>query len=247
MGLLNQLLECEFSYCKLLSELYNENGILRFFDKINPDYPTHNFTYISRDIPPKNLSNIIKSEIQRSLEEKSSFLKLVFDPFQPYPEDTNLYDFNYNRNQLYIYDLRKNSKSNIMNSIHFLNTDNFQIYLELEGKINSGKTDDQLQNWLEINKKNKNLKTLLVNLNEKIVGRSDLFFNDNLAKIEDIEILQNYRGKGLGKKLIKNSISLAIKHNKNFLYLMCNSDIGDYYIDQGFKLYTEFHTFIKYY
>lgn len=247
MGLLNQLLECEFNYCKLLSKSYNKNGIIRFFDNANPDYPTHNFTYITRDLPPKDLNRIIKKEVKRSVLEKSSFLKLVFDPFQPYPEDTNLFDFEYSCSQLYIYDLRTNSNSSIFDSVQLLDINNFEEYLNLENIINIDKTKEQLCHWFQINQENKDIKTLLYNYEKKLVGRSDLFINKNLAKLEDLEILKQYRGKGFGKELIKKSISIANKDDKNFLYLICNSDIGDYYLKQGFKLYTEFHTFIKYY
>lgn len=247
MGLLNQLLECEFNYCRLLSEIKIGDGIITCRDKTNPDYPMQNYTYLTRDLPPKDVCNIIGNEEKKSREGNSSFIHFVFDPFQPYPDCPNLFDYTYINCQLYIYDLRKFKSKENNKKIRFLEKSDHGKYTNMEKKLTRDKNNSQINRWFNINTQNKDSKVLLFDEKEEFIGRCDLFFDNNIAKLEDLEVLQDHRKKGIGKEIVKKAIYLAGIENKNFLYLLCKQELGDYYSKLGFKLYAEFHNFIKFY
>lgn len=247
MGLLNQLLECEFNYSKLLSQMEDNSGILSFRDEKNPDYPMQNYTYITRDLPPKDVNSRIKEEEDRSLDRGERYKRFIFDPFQPYPKCSSLYDYDYSCSHLYIYDLRNSGTINNSNHVNILDSGDLEKYIKLEKRLTRDKSEKHIREWFNISTNSDESKVLLYNNEDRYIGRCDLFFQNNIAKIEDLEVIKEFRSWGAGSEMVKKAIYLAGYNNKNFIYLICNSDLGDFYTKLGFSFYTEFHNFIKYY
>lgn len=246
MGLLNQLLQCEFSYCQLLSKREDSQGVIKFSDKSNLDLPMQNYIYITRDLPPKEFGPVIRDQ-EKQLDKDATFIKFVFDPYQPYPGDIpELEGYKYNKTLLLIYDLR-NSMLLDNGALNCYSRPVFSDYLQLEKGLLSDKSLAHIEKWYNLSLDRDDLEILTYKNGSDSTGRCDLYYYKNLAKIEDLEVLFKERGKGGGKALIDHSIYLAGKENKNFIYLLCDSELGDYYIERGFTLYSEFNTFIKYY
>lgn len=222
-------------------------GAYIFSDKSNIDLPMQNYTYIPRDIPPRLFGEIV-SRCEKNRNKKSSFFKVVFDPYQPYPGDIpQLQNYTFKKTMMLIFDLRKlkENKSLISNNISTKIAP--KEYLEFEKGLLSDKTESQIKKWYKISKKSRELNLLTYRKNGYIQGRSDLYLYKNIAKIEDLEVNIKSQGQGVGRALISHSIYLAYQNNKNFIYLLCDSELGEYYLNCGFTLYSEFNTFIKYY
>lgn len=247
MGLLNQLLNCEFSYCQLLSEREEDRGIIEFSDRSNPDLPMQNYTYITRDLSPKEFGSVICSR-ENNLDKDSTFIKFVFDPYQPYPGDIpELENYRFKKTLMLIYDLRNIEPIYSEKPEKCTNKPTFNDYLQLEKTLLSDKSLNHIEKWYNLAQNLDELEIITYSKNLEARGRCDLYYYRNVAKIEDIEVLRKYRGKGVGKELLSYSIHLAAQRGKNFVYLTCDGELGDYYLKQGFSLYSEFNTFIKYY
>ena len=82
---------------------------------------------------------------------------------------------------------------------------------------------------------------LVVEEKEKIVGTAKLLveqkFHNNFSKmghIEDVVVLEEYRGKGIGKLLMKKLIEFGKEKGCYKIVLNCNQENVEYYKKLGF-------------
>jgi ribosomal protein S18 acetylase RimI-like enzyme len=97
-------------------------------------------------------------------------------------------------------------------------------------------TKESIIGWLNNVKYSK---VLVAALKDKVVGKStvDVVFPP-YAEIVNVVIDPNYQGRGIGRRLIEESIKLAIEKGHNIIYLMCdptNIKIHKFFASLGFR------------
>ena len=69
----------------------------------------------------------------------------------------------------------------------------------------------------------------------KAVGTARVALSNNTAKIGRMAVLKNYRGRGIGKKLLKWAIITAKKHGAHKIYLHAQVPVIGFYEAGGFR------------
>lgn len=87
---------------------------------------------------------------------------------------------------------------------------------------------------LEIDGEDDKATHIIVLLNNKAIGCARIRFVDNKCKLERIAILNEYQGKGYGKKLVQFLIKFCMSKKKK-IYMYAQYYLKDFYSDLGFK------------
>lgn len=247
MELLDQIINCERKYTELTSIKDDMISHISFKDNITPDLPMQNFTYITRHASEDSIKRIVNLEIIRLKKENLDYVRFVFDPLLAFSaEIPEFSDFTFNSYNVLILNLDNTE-------VQFADNNCFPIIDKHKNKItelyrklnNSCKIDDtHITRWIEIKLNEPNLETIVYSKNGVFLGNCELFFYNNLVKLEDLEVIDIHRSMGLGGALLKSAISIAKSRNKKILYLVAdrNDWVADYYIRKGFKHYSEYNS-----
>lgn len=78
-------------------------------------------------------------------------------------------------------------------------------------------------------------------IDNKIVATTAILYEYKLrykqpkAYIEDVAVHKQYRGRGLGKKMVEHCVKVAKEKNCYKIVLSCNDDLVDFYRGLGFE------------
>ncbi len=75
----------------------------------------------------------------------------------------------------------------------------------------------------------------LATVDEKTVGTARLVIANARAKIGRMAVLKSYRGKGVGKALLKRAIELARRRRAKLIYLHAQVPVAGFYEKLGFR------------
>ena len=98
---------------------------------------------------------------------------------------------------------------------------------------------------------NLNSELLYITEGNQQVGSLVLIYNEGQASIFSVEVLNKYRGKGYGKKLVENAISRCKEKNCKYIELnteTTNNVANNLYTSLGFELKglkNDFNNYIK--
>ena len=88
---------------------------------------------------------------------------------------------------------------------------------------------------IELDEDDRRATHLLASVGGKSVGTARLVITDARAKIGRMAVLKSYRGKGVGKALLKTAIELARKRRAKAIYLHAQISVVGFYEKMGFR------------
>lgn len=95
-------------------------------------------------------------------------------------------------------------------------------------------------------KEDRNYEVYVYTMDERIVATAAVVYEYKLkyirpkASIEDVAVHKDYRGMGLGKKIVKYCIDVAEKKNCYKIALSCSDNLVDFYTGLGFTKQDNF-------
>ncbi len=234
-------------YTKKFSEFYENNEIIRFYDNSLQDMYIHNFTFIKSNVCKDNFRKIILDELEKRKNEDADFLRIEFnhsiqDDFinnLPVLPQVTHYDYLYIDPQM-ADSLAGNEGCVITKALS-------------EKTLKEGIEVDVLANQLamgtefarkriyrksEVYKQlNSNLDLYVCAYNGISIGKCEFMLNNDIAKIEDFDILKNYQRMGFGTSVIKYLLEEAKDQRAEFVYLITDSEdtAKEMYKKCGFK------------
>jgi predicted GNAT family N-acyltransferase len=88
---------------------------------------------------------------------------------------------------------------------------------------------------IELDRDDRRAAHLLASVQRKPVGTARLVIKNGRAKIGRMAVLKSYRGKGVGKALLKRAIELARKSGAKMIYLHAQLPVVGFYEKMGFR------------
>ncbi len=74
-----KFLSTELIYIKKFTKNFEDDGIIRFYDKDLEDMYMHNFTLIKNRVCKDKFRNIILNELEKRKDENANFLRIEFN------------------------------------------------------------------------------------------------------------------------------------------------------------------------
>lgn len=247
---MEHLYRTELEYLKCFAEFTEDDIRIRFTDLLIADMYSHNVTYLKSELGDIEFKRFLQKELDDAMNRGKGFYNLHFDfPFRAsllknleiQPSEQCTYDY-------YMFPIDKLDQSNVRLDCHMRKLDYslVQAALQLDLEANGPESgNDFVQRrfkrrskvYLEPGK----VDNYLCIHGEKAIGHSDLFINQDVAKIEDFNIVANEQRKGFGSAMAKEMIQIAISKGANTIYLITDHDdtAKDMYEKCGFVKVAE--------
>lgn len=237
----------EIVYTKKFTENYEDNEIIRFCDINLQDMYMHNFTLIKNNVCKEKFKKIIFDELEIRKIKNASFLRIEFnflikDDFindLPLVPEVFKYDYMYIEPKMSTY-LTGNEGCTIKKSLSEkvlkkgIEVDILANQLDMGAEF----TRKRIYRKSEVYKQlNSNLNLYVCDYNGISIGKCEFMLNNDIAKIEDFDILENYQRKGFGTSVIKHLLEEAKEDCVEFVYLITDSKdtAKEMYRKCGFK------------
>jgi spore maturation protein CgeE len=237
----------EIVYTKKFTENYKDNEIIRFYDKDLQDMHMHNFTYIKNNVCKDNFRKIIFDELEKRMDENAKFLRIEFNfsvdedfiSNLPQVPEVTKYDYMYIEPKMSEY-LSGNEECIIKKAIsERILKEGIEVdILANELVMGTEFARKRIYRKSEVYKQlHSNLDLYVCNYNGISIGNCELMLSNNIAKIEDFDILKNYQRKGFGTSVLKHLLEEAKNNCIKIVYLITDSDdtAKDMYKKCGFK------------
>lgn len=88
---------------------------------------------------------------------------------------------------------------------------------------------------VELDEDDRKATHLLASVGSRPVGTARLVITGAKAKIGRMAVLKSYRGKGIGKALLKRALELARKRRAKLIYLHAQASVVGFYEKLGFR------------
>jgi spore maturation protein CgeE len=239
--------ETEIVYTKKFTENYEDNDIIRFYDNDLHDMHMHNFTYIKNNVCRDKFTKIILQELEKRKDENAKFLRIEFNfaveedfisNLPQIPEVTK-YDYMYIDPNMSEY-LTGNEECIIKKAISekVLKEGIEADILANESAMGTEFARKRIYRKSEVYKQlHSNLDLYVCNYNGIAIGNCELMLSNDIAKIEDFDILKKYQRKRFGTSLLKHLLKEAKANGVKIVYLITDSDdtAKDMYKKCGFK------------
>ncbi len=223
----------EIEYIKCFSDYYEDNLIIRFFDKMLGDMYFHNLTYIKQDVSDNEFQSTLQSEIIQSARMGKDFLNIQFDfPYrsslldkiEKQPCEITTYDY-------YVFPIEgfDRLKAREDCSLKKLDSSMLEEAFKLDMHVNEGNTGDEFTKRRFLRRSKVYLQPDMVDNyiffhNHQAIGHCDLFMNGCVAKIEDFDIAPSMQRKGYGTAMLKEIIKIALHNHAETIYLITDHD-----------------------
>jgi len=215
----------EIVYTKKFAQNYENNEIIRFFDNNLQDMYMHNFTLIKNSVSKGTFRKIIFYELEKRRAEKANFLRIEFNFYMDEDFINNLPVIP----QVTKYDYITGNEGCIVSkalSEKVLKNGIDVDILANQAAMGIDFARKRIYRKSEVYKiPNSNLNLYVCNYNGISIGNCEFMLNNDIAKIEDFDILKNYQRKGFGTCVIKHLLEEAKDHCVEFVYLI--TDSGD--------------------
>lgn len=226
-----QIINTEITYTKLFSQSIEEDRMVRFWDDEIPDMYTHNFTLVkNRDI---DIQEIILLELTLRKESGMDFLRVEmnFDIDQeiidelPIKPEVTVYDYMYIHTDRFA-TIVGNSDSSIKKATSdkvILDGKNVDVLVNKDA-IGLDFAKRRIDRKAEIYALPSQPLDMYVCYHEDIpIGKCELLVFQDIAKIEEFDILHAYQRKGFGSAVIKHLLQIAKNRNVDHAYLITDS------------------------
>ncbi len=235
VNMFSKFLITEIEYTKKFTENHEGKEIIRFYDYKLPDMYMHNFTFIKNSVCKNKFREIILDELANRKKENADFLRIEFNFFikddfidkLPIAPQITKYDYMYIDPKM-SGDLTGNEGCVIKKA---LSSEVMEKGIEVD--ILANKSDmgtefakKRIYRKAEVYKQpDSNLDLYVCDYNGISIGNCEFMLNNDIAKIEDFDILKDYQRKGFGTSVIKHLLEEANEHGVEFVYLI--TDSGD--------------------
>lgn len=245
--MIEKIIETELKYKACFSEFKDFGIYSRYSDLKLLDMRAHNNIVIKRGASEELKREIILNEMNRRKEGGYDFLKVIsfdsisqdtIDKFAIKPE-VDIYDYMIIESRLAT-DLktRKNATVVVANNSNVL-SDGRAVDIEAN-KTSMGEefAIRRIDRKIEVYKdKNAPLNLYVCYDHERPVGNCELLLSDDIAKIEDFDILESYQKMGYGTHFLKALLSETSKRGINYAYVVTDhfDSAKDMYSKCGFR------------
>ncbi len=249
--MISKINDAEVKYLNYFCEDEDYGNFIRFKDDNIKDMYSHNFTYIKPGVSSENILKIVNSEIEYRKKNKKNFLRIVINS----NFDSNIIEKFLLKPDIEHYDYLGISTKNYNN---IKEKENAKVILADNLKVNEdGRLVDIVANYQNMtlefairridrkfqiyNDVTKQLNLYVCYDNIEPVGNCELMINDNIAKIEDFDIVGMHQRKGYGSNALKTLLKICKEKNIEDAYLVTDHDdtAKNMYVKCGFKTIGE--------
>jgi len=230
--MLDKILNTELEYLKRYSSYEEEDKLMRFRDSKIPDMYSHNCTVITKVVSEDELKAIIESEMDIRKKEKQPFLMIQFD-FEVSDEFINQldYDFEVEKYDYYGIGTIEYTKLNNRNAkiVKAINQKTIKdgVIVDIDANTSHMGLDFAIRRILRKKEvyedKTSHLDLYVVYEDERPIGNCEYFFNHDIVKIEDFDIIESHQRKGYGTSVLKRLLKQALDDGIDFAYLITES------------------------
>jgi len=231
---INQLLLCEQEYKKQFSEYIENDDFILFKDEALPDMYSHNCYHVKNKKSKDEMSEMINNMIDERKNAQKDFLKVEMD----FPLSKDVYSKLSVKPDISTYHYMGQAVKSIVNP---MGNENCVI----KKSINLKTLNDGIAVDIEANKKAmgeafakkrierkkliyedplRQLDLYVCYHNEVPIGNCELLVVDEVAKIEDFDILEAYQRKGYGTSLLNFVMDEAIVAGAEYIYLLTDAE-----------------------
>lgn len=245
--MLFKLQSTEIEYIKKFTESYENNEIIRFYDKKLPDMYTHNFTLIKNNVLENKYRGLILEELSNRRNQKADFLRIELnctlkdEVIRDLPVAPRISRYDY----MYIEPHKGDYLTTIEGCIikkarsEEILKDGIKVdILANQSAIGTEFAQKRILRKSEIYQQlDSNLELYVCYYNRIPIGNCELMLNNEVAKIEDFDILEAYQRKGFGTSVVKQLLEVTKEQGIEFAYLITDSEdtAKDMYRKCGFK------------
>lgn len=239
--------DCEIEYIKCFSSFVQENNIIRFRNDNLPDRYNDNISFIKTNgLDTTDIILTTKREIAQSFSDNLSFAKIMYDT--DLPEDI-FKDITYEKEisylGLYLLNLPLLFKwdTNDECTIITINTTTQKqdlVNFEVSAYEKTLGTDYCIRSSTYTTKildNTDNLKVYAAYINNRLVGKCQLFNKGSIAKIEDLEVAKEFHMQKIATSLLKKIIMDSTNPGVENIFLVTdeNDTPKNMYSKLGFK------------
>jgi spore maturation protein CgeE len=231
----NKFINTEIAYIKKFTENYENNEIIRFSDNSLLDMHMHNFTLIKSCDSIEEFRRIIFEELVNRKDENANFLRIEFNFYMeedfiknlPVVPKVSKYDYMYIEPQMSEF-LVGNEGCIVKKA---LSEKALKKGIEVDILANQSAMGAEfarkrIYRKLEVYKQlHSNVNLYVCDYNSVSIGNCEFMLNNDIAKIEDFDILHDYQRKGFGTSVLKHLLEEAKANCVEFAYLI--TDSGD--------------------
>lgn len=233
--MINNIYKMEVQYIKLFCEYEDLGDYYRFYDNHIKDMYSHNFIYIKEHVNVKDIPSIIQQEILYRKSQGMKFLRVmvqgaieqaVFDQVSV-AHDVEIFDyFGISSEQYTSIRPREGASvklcSDVKESEHGRLVDIAANYRHMTLEFAIRRIDRKYRVYSD---QGNALDLYVCYDGEEPVGNCELLVGDELAKIEDFDILDIYQRKGFGSHMIRSLLHKCYEKGIENAYLV--TDHGD--------------------
>lgn len=229
--MINLLKNTEIKYVRCYSQEKEYKKIIRFWDENFKNLYASNLTVLKENVETEELIKILIDELKFNRRANKRFLNFEINKEISRGE---LLKFNIRPSRVDKFDyMIISSKTNVnvpcKDDIKIKKVVSNKEYEELininiKDNIKSlgyGYAKARILRKVNVYKDDKNdLAAFLIYENNLPVGSFELFVNNKVTKLEDIGILEEYRGKGIGSFTLKYLLNMCNSNNIEYLYVI---------------------------
>ncbi|WP_105616311.1 GNAT family N-acetyltransferase [Vallitalea okinawensis] len=245
--MLDKIKSAEVAYITQFTENDVGHEVIRYYDDKLPDMYMHNFTFIKEGVSKESIRNIILDELNRRKTEKADFLRVdcnfsidaeIIESL-PQAPDVEIYDFMYIEPKMGEH-LHGNEGAIIKKAISekVLKEGKDVDILANQSNMGTEFAHRRIERKSEIyNQQDSGIDLFVCYDNDIPVGNCELMLHNDIAKIEDFDILESHQRKGFGTSVLKHLLKEAHQHGVRYAYLLTDSgdSAKEMYKKCGFK------------
>lgn len=244
--MLDKIILNEISYISNFSKPLSKDNYIKFSDDNIPDMYTHNFCLIEKPFSEDWFKDFTDKSISERKKENADFLHLELN----FPIKNSMIEGYYIEPEMdkcyyMIIETKEYSQLSGNQNCNVLKATNQKI-------LNDGGAIDVIVNTPDcgedfsirrkerkhqIYKADNNVSFFVCYNNDIPVGMCELYINNDIAKIEEFDVLENHQRKGFGTAILKELLEVSHNNGAKYAYVVTSSDetAKEMYSKCGFK------------
>lgn len=231
--LIDTIKEAELAYVKEFTQFEETDECIIFTDPSLPGMDHHNFTYIKEGLSREHLAALINREVKRRQDEDYTSAFFISDfkidevLFKDFPYEIEYLEFLYMATPTSTASLLKPREDFLI--LPALSEDIMQDGIDIDiiantiymGDFAKKRIERKVQVYRDAQKKT----NLFVGYyKDKPIGNCELYIYDDISKLEDFDIIEDYQRKGFGTRFLKHLLIETEKHKVDQMYLVTDKD-----------------------
>lgn len=233
MHLKDKIRLAEFAYLSCFSTYTEDRTAVRFRDEQLPDMYMHNLTQLKKHMDADALLSFIASELEEARQSGKTFLHIMLDEMIDEKTLEKIHSGPQITYYLFMTAPVDHYRKIPLNPRAVVKpADDDQTYddgrlVDLES--NAPATGEDFAKRKSSRKANAfrqhpNLSLYVCYAKDKPVGKCEMLVDREMAKMEDFDVLEQYRGQGYGSAIMRRMMEDAMNAGARTFYLMTESD-----------------------